>query len=95
MSGFDDLPFFATDAELAIALLGRKRASQWRDLAPLYESKGLPKIDSLTGGRCTPAVKRFFEEQNGVGLHPLRAPDGQEGEPESWNVRKPRSPRRA
>ena len=89
----DALPIFATDAELAVALLGKGRAKAWADLVPLYERKGLPKIDPLTGGRYVPAVRRFFDEQNGVSsAPPLRAPDGIE-EPGKFSERKQRARR--
>lgn len=74
---FDTLPLFATDAELAEALLG-KRACAWKDLMPLYERRGFPKIDPVMGGRYTPAVKAFFDVEYGLTASAPKAPPGVE-----------------
>ena len=63
---FADLPLFATDAELGVALLGRARASLWGNLAQAFEREGLPRNDPLMGGRYVPAVKAFFDRQYGL-----------------------------
>ncbi len=86
----DKLPLFAGEAELGAALLGEKRACEWKALAPLYERQGLPTIDEVMGGRYVPAVKAFFDKQ--YGLTPLvpAAPDGIE-RPEAWKSQKRRA----
>lgn len=43
MKSFADLPLFATDAEIGAALLGSARAKEWKALAPLWETRGLPE----------------------------------------------------
>jgi hypothetical protein len=63
---FADLPLFASDAELGVALLGRARAAVWSSLVPSFEREGLPKNDPLMGGRYVPAVKAFFDRQYGL-----------------------------
>lgn len=63
---FADLPLFATDAELGVALLGRARAALWNRLVQSFEREGLPKNDPLMGGRYVPAVKAFFDRQYGL-----------------------------
>jgi hypothetical protein len=74
----DQLPLFATDAELAGAILGDRRA-HWPKIATLLETKGLPKVNLLMGGRYVPAVKQFFDADNGVLEAVLpSAPDGVE-----------------
>ena len=63
---FAELPLFATDDELAMALLGRARSAVWRTLVPSFEREGLPKNDPQMGGRYVPAVKAFFDRQYGL-----------------------------
>jgi hypothetical protein len=87
MSLLDTLPLFATDSELGAAVLGKKRAGEWRQIAAHFEGKGLPPIDHLCGGRYVPAVKKFFDELwnvNAPGTLPAR--DGTD-KPEKWNLR--------
>jgi hypothetical protein len=74
------LPWFATDDAIASALLGPERVAEFKQLVPLLEARGLPKVDQLMGGRYLPAVRAFFDHQYGldrVGDPPL-APDGVE-----------------
>ena len=63
---FAELPLFATDDELGMALLGRARSAIWRTLVPSFEREGLPKKDPQMGGRYVPAVKAFFDRQYGL-----------------------------
>lgn len=63
---FAELPLFATDDELGVALLGRARSVVWRNLVPSFEQAGLPKNDPQMGGRYVPAVKAFFDHQYGL-----------------------------
>jgi hypothetical protein len=73
----EQLPLFADDASIGKALFGPDRAREWPSLAPLLESRGLPKIDGLMGGRYVPAVRAFFDHLYGLdrSTSPL-APDG-------------------
>jgi hypothetical protein len=52
----DQLPLFATDDLIGGALLGADRVQEWRQIAPLLETRGLPKVDQVMGGRYVPAV---------------------------------------
>jgi hypothetical protein len=70
----ENLPLFASDAEIGAALLGSKRASEWKVLAPLYERQGFPKIDPVMGDRYVPAIKAFFDKQYGVATLVSAAP---------------------
>jgi hypothetical protein len=79
----DALPLFADDAAIGAALLGPARACEWKSLAPLYERRGLTKIDAVMGGRYVPAVKAFFDAENGIVSRPVAAPDGVEN-PAAW-----------
>jgi hypothetical protein len=81
----DDLPLFAADDQIALAVCG-KNAKQWADIAPLLEREGLPKVNPLIGGRYVPAVKAWFDAQNGLGERPGPA-DGEE-EWDKWGKRR-------
>ncbi|MBB3743759.1 hypothetical protein FHX10_003258 [Rhizobium sp. BK591] len=77
---FPKLPLFATDKELAIAVVGKERASMWiKAVIPQLERKGFPRIDPLHDGRPVPLVMRFYDGYFGItaGLQAV-APDGEE-----------------
>jgi hypothetical protein len=59
----DQLPAFASDDDLATALLGTGKITVFRAVVPLLEHRGFPKIDGLMGGRYVPAVKAFFDRE--------------------------------
>jgi hypothetical protein len=84
------LPLFATDDLIGAALLGPNRMQEWRQIVPMLETRGLPKIDQLMGGRYVPAVVAFFDHQYGLdrGGAPPLPPDGVEHF-DKWN-RKPK-----
>ena len=73
-----NLPLFADDAALSAALLGPKRSREWRQIAALLETRGLPKIDQLMGGRYVPAVRAFFDGECGLKPRVPLAVDGVE-----------------
>lgn len=75
----DDLPLFASDLDIGRALLGPKRAKEWVALAPMFEAKGLPPVDTILQGRYVPAVRRFFDREHGLDVPGgLSLPDGEE-----------------
>ena len=83
----DNLPLFAADEDISVALMGPGKASEWRQRAALLEPRGLPKVDAMMGGRYMPAVKRFFDNEYGlIGDTMLAVPDG----PEELGACKPR-----
>lgn len=84
----DELPLYATDKQLAEALLG-ERARLWPAIARHFEGRhGLPPVNPLFGGRYVPAVVKFFDALNGVnGPAPFPAKDGREN-PWPQNSRK-------
>jgi hypothetical protein len=88
----ENLPLFATDDVLGAALLGADRVQEWRQIVSLLETRGLPKIDKLMGGRYVPAVVAYFDHQYALdrGCHPPLAPDGAE-DFEKWKKQKRRS----
>lgn len=73
------LPLYPSEAEIAIAVLGAKRAPEWKSIAVLFERQGLPRISPLTGARYWPAVKAWLDRYNGLEARggPF-APDGVE-----------------
>jgi hypothetical protein len=92
VSSIQSLPLFPTEDEIATVVLGVGCAPEWKAIAPLLEARGLPKIDTLMGGRYMPAVVAFFDHLYGLdqqrGEAPL-APDGVE-DFGKWNQRQKR-----
>lgn len=82
----DSLPLYADDNAIGAAIMGPKRAGEWKALAPLLEGRGLPKIDKTHGGRYVPSVRDFYELINGRTPLAPTAPDGLE-HPEAWATR--------
>jgi hypothetical protein len=75
----DKLPLFADEEALSCALLGPGKFSYWKQIAPLLEGRGFPKIDHQMGGRYTPAVKRFFDDEYRLNtVQPVAVRDGPE-----------------
>jgi hypothetical protein len=74
------LPLFATDKELAVAIVGKERASMWvKTVIPQLERKGFPRIDPLHDGRPVPLVRKFYEGYFGITAgYAAVAPDGKE-----------------
>jgi hypothetical protein len=70
---------FAPDDAIAAVFMGPGKTAQWRQVVALLEGRGLPKIDSLMGGRYVPAVKAFFDNEYKLSASPqLASPDGPE-----------------
>lgn len=56
-----NLPLFATDRQLAEAIVGKERATMWiKAVIPQLERKGFPRIDPLHDGRPVPLVRRIL-----------------------------------
>jgi hypothetical protein len=74
----DDLPLFASEEQLANAILGPGKLVDWRGISKMMEDRGLPYIDAFHGGRYVPAVRRFYDAMYGVndngGKMPAREP---------------------
>lgn len=62
----DELPAFASEDDLATALMGTGKITAFRAVVPLLEKRGFPTIDGLMGGRYVPAVKAFFNREYAV-----------------------------
>lgn len=87
----DALPLFATDGEIAGAIVGRGRAKQWiAEALPVLERRGFPKSDALHGGRAVPLVRKFYEGYFGVTAgFAVARPDGEERLGlDAWKTRK-------
>lgn len=74
------LPVFATDQQLAVAIVGKTRAAMWvKTVLPQLERKGFPRLDPLHDGRPVPLVKKFYDGYFGITAgFAATAPDGQE-----------------
>lgn len=78
----DDLPMFATDKQLAEAIVGKHSAEKWlRERLPTLASRpGFPPIDPFHGGRPVPLVKLFYTSYLGMPSDGQGLPDGRERE---------------
>lgn len=74
------LPMFATDQQLAVAIVGKERASMWvKAVVRQLEKKGFPRIDPLHDGRPVPLVRKFYDGYFGITAgFAATAPDGEE-----------------
>ncbi|WP_180375635.1 hypothetical protein [Mesorhizobium sp. 8] len=79
-AALEKLPLFATDLEIAIAIVGKQNASRWkREVLPVLEHRGFPKFDALHGGRPVIKVAKFYESYMGATGPGINAvPDGEE-----------------
>jgi hypothetical protein len=59
----DKLPLFAREEQISAAILGPGKYVEWQQIVPLLERRGFPIVDGLHGGRYTPAVKAFYDQQ--------------------------------
>ncbi|RUM95593.1 hypothetical protein EET67_22450 [Pseudaminobacter arsenicus] len=76
----DDLPMFASDRQIAEAIVGKDEAEKWmRERLPTLASKpGFPPIDAFHGGRPVRLVARFYDEYLGGSAGSGSAPRGVE-----------------
>jgi hypothetical protein len=63
LSPFDGLPLFATDIELATAIVGKARAKEWAKarLPSLGNLHGFPKFDDFHEGWPVALVAAWYE----------------------------------
>ncbi|WP_165219555.1 hypothetical protein [Affinirhizobium pseudoryzae] len=84
-----NLPLFATDRQLAVAIVGKERAAMWvKTVIPQLERKGFPRVDPLHDGRPVPLVKKFYDSYFGITAG-FAVPDGPERLGEWKGRRKP------
>jgi hypothetical protein len=64
LSPFDCLPLFASDIELATAIVGKARAREWAKtrLPSLGNLPGFPKFDDFHGGWPVGLVAAWYEK---------------------------------
>lgn len=68
-------PLFPSEAEIAVLVLGVKRARDWPSIARHLETKSsLPPIDAHMGGRYWPAVEAYFQQRNKTAIPMVAAP---------------------
>ncbi|MGH1569374.1 hypothetical protein ACRAWG_00330 [Methylobacterium sp. P31] len=67
---------FPSEAEIARRL--SQTPQEWVAKACVLERDGLPRVDSLMGGRYWPAVCMFFHARYGLSGAEALAPDGPE-----------------
>lgn len=79
-AALEKLPLFATDIEIAVAIVGKQNASRWkREVLPALEHRGFPKFDTLHGGRPVIKVAKFYEMYIGAtGQNVNFAQDGED-----------------
>lgn len=72
------VPLYPTETEIAVLVLGVKRARDWSGIAKhLERTSDFPPIDALMGGRFWPAVEAYFRQrQKSVRQPPLHANAG-------------------
>lgn len=88
----DDLPLFASDQQIAEAIVGKDMAEKWiRERLPTLASKqGFPPIDAFHGGRPVKLVARFYDDYLGTGARSSSAPRGVE-DVSAWKPSKHRA----
>ena len=83
----DELPLFASDEEIAVAVVGPDRAAEFLTrMLPTLELDGFPKKDPFYGGRAVSLVKAFYEAKVGLRFAPperVAVQDGPE-DPSAW-----------
>lgn len=80
------LPMFATDQEIAVAIVGKAKANDWRRGALiLLEAQGFPKVDALLGGRPVPLVRKWYSQYMALdSSYVLQTLEPAKENPESW-----------
>lgn len=74
---------YPDETELALLLLGEKRAHLWPAIAKVEEKAGLPRVSAQYGGRYWPAVKAFYDRRHRL-LEQQSQDNDDEREKENW-----------
>jgi hypothetical protein len=86
----DTLPLFASDKEIAVAIVGRGKAQYWlTGVLPTLERRGFPAEDPLHTGRAVPLVRKFYEDYFGITAGFAMAKPG--GEEKIWHPKRKRA----
>lgn len=84
-SALDHLPLFASDQEIAEAVVGKERAKEWLSRLLVLEQKaGFPKVDPFHGGRPIPLIRQFYKTYLHLSFDKTGAPSSNE-DPFAWN----------
>ncbi|MBZ9699532.1 MULTISPECIES: hypothetical protein [unclassified Mesorhizobium] len=60
-AALDRLPLFASDLEIAVAIVGKQHASHWKKtMLPALEAHGFPRFDHAHFGRSVHLIKLFY-----------------------------------
>jgi hypothetical protein len=78
----DDLPMFASDRQIAEAIVGKDKAEKWlKERLPTLASKpGFPPIDPVHEGRAVALVKLFYANYLHLPADGRGVPDNREQE---------------
>lgn len=89
----DALPIYATDKEIAVAIVGPKRAAEWlrTSFPKLSAQRGFPPIDAMHGGRATVKVAKFYEGYIGATGPGINAAPHVQDRVGTWNGQKRRA----
>lgn len=83
----DGLPMFATDSQLALAIVGKARSALWlKRTLPILEARGFPRIDALHEGRPVQLVKRYYDNYLGANASYVSTGASKPENPESWTA---------
>ncbi|UHS61070.1 hypothetical protein HRR99_05845 [Agrobacterium vaccinii] len=81
------LPIFASDKEIALAIVGRTVADEWiKHILPKLEARGFPLIDSLHGRRPVPLVKKYYDQYLGVSTSYIQSGPTPEEDKTLWTT---------
>jgi hypothetical protein len=87
----DDLPVFATDRQIAEAIVGKDSAEKWmRERLPtLAQKPGFPAIDPFHDGRPVALVRLFYANYLNLPSDGRGLPDANEQEGQWKRSRRP------
>ena len=74
---FWQLPMFASDIDIATAIVGKASAARWvkEKLPTLASKQGFPLVDDFHGGRAISLVRLFYNSYLGIAAGAAGAAD--------------------
>lgn len=60
-NALDKLPLFADDHDIAVAIVGKARATYFKSILPILERRGFPRKCPLHGGRSVFLIRLFYQ----------------------------------
>lgn len=82
---------YPDDTELALLILGPRRAQLWPEIAMIEERHGFPRVDPLYGGRSWLDIVAFYERRRQRDTTSLAAVEPDETRGETFRPRGQRS----